>query len=101
MDRLNIPNYNWWSEALHGVARSGVAEKNFGDADAHAAGAVRRLAARLRHDREHVRRQQFVLDDGVQHRLQFRVRVRLVLGFVRMSLLVLVSASAPALALSV
>ena len=23
--RLNIPQYNWWSEALHGVARAGVA----------------------------------------------------------------------------
>lgn len=23
--RLNIPSYNWWCEALHGVARSGVA----------------------------------------------------------------------------
>lgn len=23
--RLHIPEYNWWSEALHGVARSGVA----------------------------------------------------------------------------
>lgn len=23
--RLGIPNYNWWSEALHGVARAGVA----------------------------------------------------------------------------
>jgi beta-glucosidase len=23
--RLNIPSYDWWSEALHGVARSGVA----------------------------------------------------------------------------
>ena len=23
--RLNIPEYNWWNEALHGVARSGVA----------------------------------------------------------------------------
>ena len=23
--RLNIPGYNWWNEALHGVARSGVA----------------------------------------------------------------------------
>jgi beta-glucosidase len=23
--RLNIPSYNWWSEALHGVARAGVA----------------------------------------------------------------------------
>jgi beta-glucosidase len=23
--RLNIPSYNWWNEALHGVARSGVA----------------------------------------------------------------------------
>lgn len=23
--RLNIPNYNWWNEALHGVARAGVA----------------------------------------------------------------------------
>lgn len=23
--RLNIPAYNWWSEALHGVARAGVA----------------------------------------------------------------------------
>jgi beta-glucosidase len=25
VQRLNIPAYNWWSEALHGVARSGVA----------------------------------------------------------------------------
>lgn len=25
IDRLNIPAYNWWSEALHGVGRSGVA----------------------------------------------------------------------------
>ena len=24
-DRLNIPEYNWWNEALHGVARAGVA----------------------------------------------------------------------------
>ena len=23
--RLNIPEYNWWNEALHGVARAGVA----------------------------------------------------------------------------
>jgi len=23
IDRLNIPSYNWWNEALHGVARSG------------------------------------------------------------------------------
>ena len=23
--RLNIPEYNWWSEALHGVARAGTA----------------------------------------------------------------------------
>jgi beta-glucosidase len=23
--RLDIPAYNWWSEALHGVGRSGVA----------------------------------------------------------------------------
>lgn len=23
--RLNIPSYNWWNEALHGVARAGVA----------------------------------------------------------------------------
>ena len=23
--RLNIPAYNWWNEALHGVARSGIA----------------------------------------------------------------------------
>src|ERR1700684_2099846 len=23
--RLGIPEYNWWNEALHGVARSGVA----------------------------------------------------------------------------
>jgi beta-glucosidase len=23
--RLNIPEYNWWNEALHGVARSGIA----------------------------------------------------------------------------
>ena len=25
IDRLNIPEYNWWNEALHGVARAGVA----------------------------------------------------------------------------
>jgi len=25
IDRLNIPAYNWWNEALHGVARAGVA----------------------------------------------------------------------------
>ena len=25
IERLNIPKYNWWNEALHGVARSGVA----------------------------------------------------------------------------
>lgn len=25
IDRLGIPAYNWWSEALHGVARAGVA----------------------------------------------------------------------------
>lgn len=23
--RLNVPEYNWWNEALHGVARSGIA----------------------------------------------------------------------------
>jgi len=23
--RLNIPEYNWWNEGLHGVARAGVA----------------------------------------------------------------------------
>ena len=25
VDRLNIKAYNWWNEALHGVARAGVA----------------------------------------------------------------------------
>ncbi|QNK42153.1 glycoside hydrolase family 3 C-terminal domain-containing protein [Caproicibacter fermentans] len=25
IERLEIPSYNWWSEALHGVARAGVA----------------------------------------------------------------------------
>ena len=25
IERLNIPEYNWWNEALHGVARAGVA----------------------------------------------------------------------------
>lgn len=25
VDRLNVPAYNWWNEALHGVGRSGVA----------------------------------------------------------------------------
>jgi beta-glucosidase len=25
IERLNIPGYNWWNEALHGVARAGVA----------------------------------------------------------------------------
>lgn len=24
VDRINWPKYNWWSEALHGVARDGV-----------------------------------------------------------------------------
>ena len=24
IERLHIPAYNWWNEALHGVARSGV-----------------------------------------------------------------------------
>lgn len=24
IDRLGVPSYNWWSEALHGVARAGV-----------------------------------------------------------------------------
>ena len=23
--RLGVPTYNWWNEALHGVARAGVA----------------------------------------------------------------------------
>ena len=25
IEELNIPSYNWWNEALHGVARAGVA----------------------------------------------------------------------------
>ena len=25
IDRLGIPEYNWWNEGLHGVARAGVA----------------------------------------------------------------------------
>ena len=25
IDRLGIPAYNWWNEALHGVARAGAA----------------------------------------------------------------------------
>ena len=25
VDRLDIPTYNWWNEALHGVARNGIA----------------------------------------------------------------------------
>ena len=25
IDRLGIPSYNWWNEALHGIARAGVA----------------------------------------------------------------------------
>ena len=25
IDRLGIPGYNWWNEALHGVARCGTA----------------------------------------------------------------------------
>ena len=25
IDRLGIPAYNWWNEALHGVARAGTA----------------------------------------------------------------------------
>jgi beta-glucosidase len=25
IDRLGIPSYNWWNEALHGVSRSGSA----------------------------------------------------------------------------
>ena len=25
VERLGIPEYNWWNEALHGVARAGLA----------------------------------------------------------------------------
>ena len=25
IERLGIPEYNWWNEALHGVARAGTA----------------------------------------------------------------------------
>jgi len=25
IDRLGIPQYNWWNECLHGVARNGIA----------------------------------------------------------------------------
>ena len=25
LERLNVPEYNWWNEALHGVARAGIA----------------------------------------------------------------------------
>lgn len=25
IDRLGIPEYNWWNEGLHGVARAGTA----------------------------------------------------------------------------
>jgi beta-glucosidase len=25
IERLGIPEYNWWNEGLHGVARAGVA----------------------------------------------------------------------------
>lgn len=25
IERLGIPAYNWWNEALHGVARAGIA----------------------------------------------------------------------------
>lgn len=25
IERLNIPEYNWWNECLHGVARTGTA----------------------------------------------------------------------------
>ena len=25
IDRLGVPAYNWWNEALHGVARAGTA----------------------------------------------------------------------------
>ncbi len=25
IDRLNVPEYNWWNESLHGVARAGYA----------------------------------------------------------------------------
>ncbi len=26
MPRLNVPDYDWWSESLHGVARNGTTE---------------------------------------------------------------------------
>ena len=26
IERLGVPAYNWWNEALHGVARGGTAE---------------------------------------------------------------------------
>ena len=28
IERLHIPAYNWWNEALHGVARAGVWKQN-------------------------------------------------------------------------
>jgi beta-glucosidase len=38
IERLNIPAYNWWNEALHGVARSGDTVTVFPQAIAMAAG---------------------------------------------------------------
>ena len=29
--RLGVPDYNWWNEGLHGVARAGVAEARIGE----------------------------------------------------------------------
>jgi len=34
INRLGIPRYNWWNEALHGVARSGLAT-SFPHGDCH------------------------------------------------------------------
>lgn len=31
IERLNVPAYNWWNEALHGVARWGGNELSTGD----------------------------------------------------------------------
>ena len=45
IERLNIPAYNWWNEALHGVARAGVWKQN---SPAGYAGSLRDLFPRRR-----------------------------------------------------
>ena len=51
--RLNVPDYDWWSESLHGVARNGTTEfpEPIGLAATFDTDAIHRMADRDRHRR--------------------------------------------------